>query len=363
METQCPYCKQVYDIEDEAAGHFVDCLDCGKSFLVEPFSGKAGKRKNAAGNNGKTHADRFAVSKPVRIGLIAVLAVMVIAACAGFGVYYLRPNATRAVGNRADVYYLILDAQFEIHNKKAVRTMCEERAKLELKEAEKREIVDAYVSFWCDRDVLSIMKKLLKVNDPEDIGEEELKRSQKEFQEILDTRYPQSRKILGITDVVEKECSPMEKIVIKHEYGRSRFMLEQEKKRVGLDSQRILDEAEEKLAESLFLLFMKESEIDYPDELRAVCRREARKLFSNFHGDSLAVDWAKLILSEEFDQTMRKSIASSGTSRTAFSWLEFYGEKQIAPLPYGNRMETFLMIDDVSFWNTYYKAAKYGEDR
>ena len=363
METQCPYCKQVYDIDDNASGQFVGCLECGKSFQVEPFPGRAAKRKAAAGNNWKKNVGRFPGSKAFKIGLFVALSFLMVSVCAGFGWYYLCPNKTRALANRADVNRLMLEAQFEIRNQKAVRTMCEERAKLELKEAEKQEIGEAYVSFWCDRDVLSILKKLVKAKNKEKVEEEEMKQSQKKLQEILDTKYPQSKKIFGVTSVIEKEYSSMEEIVIRYEYGRSHLMIEQDKQQAGKDSREILDDAEKKLTESLFLLFMKKSDIDYPDELRVVCRREARKLFSNFHGDSLAVDWAKLILSEEFDQTMRRSIDSSGTSRAAFSWLEFYGEKQIAPLPYGNRMSTFLMIDDDSFWNTYYKAAKYGEDR
>lgn len=35
MKTQCPHCKQRYEIEDNFSGASVECSTCGKSFIVE----------------------------------------------------------------------------------------------------------------------------------------------------------------------------------------------------------------------------------------------------------------------------------------------------------------------------------------
>lgn len=360
METRCPFCKQVYDVEDEALGQVVECPECNNSFSVESLSSPSVEKKSVF-IKAKNIIRSIRFSKRTIIYVVSAIMLFLIVGIV-FGIYNMQPNESRAIQNRARISYLIVESEFQINNRKAIKTLCEERAKLEFKEAKKQEIEDEFILFWCDKDVVSILKDVLNIRDKIE-NEEELKKTQKRFQEVLDIKYPQNEKILGLTGVVEKEYSPINQIILKHGYARSLLLKKLDEKFSGVDPRKTIKDAETLLAKSLYNLYSKDEEIKYPAKLKELCNAEAKKLFSYFQDNDLAVDWAKLILSEEFKKALDQGMASSGTTHQAFLWLQIYGESQINQVPYGCSMKNFLKIDDYSFWGKYYSVSHYGVEK
>ena len=358
METQCPYCKQQYEVEDEALGQFLECPECNKSFQVESLQPAFNKHEDVEIVKKK----RFV--SPIVLISVLVLIVLLIASSVGLWIYSQKPSKEHAIDNRADIGVLIIKSKYQIYNQNAINTLCTERAKLEFKAAEKMGIEDEYVSFWCDKDVLSIILEIAKGKDTIKT-EEELKELEKRFQEILDVKHPQNKSILGLTDTIEKEFSPIDEIVLKHGYARSLFLVEQDKKYPTVDSAKLFNDVEKRLNVLLYNIYLKDSEIEYPDELRAFCSERAKEMISLIQKhDELAMDWAKIILSDEMKKELETGLKENGTTRHALYWLDYFGEKQIAPIPYGCRADYYLDSSDIlSFRKDYNDIALYGKKR
>ena len=52
MKTECPYCRQHYEVDNEYIGQIVKCVTCGRGFVVAALSGPGGDSKtNGLGSN------------------------------------------------------------------------------------------------------------------------------------------------------------------------------------------------------------------------------------------------------------------------------------------------------------------------
>ncbi len=355
METQCPNCKQIYDIDDEALGQLVECPECKKEFRVETIA-----------SSSKDNKSKRSISKRV----IAIIAIVIILLAGGFPVYYVcsqRSSVPHAIENRANVSYLLLGVKFKINNTDGIKTICKERAKLEYKEAEKLKIDDSFVALWCDKDVLAFFRTLVDLASkdlPMNVKREEFEKQQKKLQEILDTKHPQNKQIMGLTDTIEKEYSPLEEIILKHGYVRSLFLVEQDKKQTETEPNNLFKNTENRLTNLLYNIYCKDSEIEYPDELRVFCVDQAKHMVDIIRKDEdVASDWAKIIMSTEMKNEIEESLKKYGTTRSALYWLEDM-EKQLPPIPYGCRAECFLEPKDyLSFRQDYNDIARYGEKK
>lgn len=358
METQCPYCKQQYDVEDEALGQFVECPECNKSFQVESLQSASNKDEDVE----KVEKKPFVSLKILTA--VFVLIVLLVASSIGLWVYSQKPSKKHAIENRADIGVLIIMSKYQITNQDATKTLCTERAKLEFKAAKTMGIEEEYVSFWCDKDILSILLEIAERKDTIKT-EEEIKKIEKQFQEILDVKHPQNKTILGLTDTIEKEFSPIDEIVLKHGYARSLFLIEQDKKYPAIDSSKLFSDLEKRLNVLLYNIYLKDNEIEYPDELKAFCSERAREMVSIIQKEEeLAIDWAKIILSDEMKKEMETGLKEDGTTRNALFWLGSFGEKQIPPIPYGCSADYYLYPRDfISFRKDYNDIALYGKKR
>ena len=102
METQCPNCNQLYDVDDEALGQIVECPECKKEFLVES-------------NNSTSNVKKAKRSIPKKFIAVVSIALLLLIGCfSAYYIYSLRPSASRAVDNRANVSYLLLGAKFKM---------------------------------------------------------------------------------------------------------------------------------------------------------------------------------------------------------------------------------------------------------
>ena len=224
---------------------------------------------------------------------------------------------------------------------------------------------DSFIALWCDKDVLSFFETLMELASkdiPTSVKREEFEKQQKKLQEILDTKHPQNEQIMKLTDVIEKEYSPLEEIILKHGYVRSLFLIEQDKNYSESDSNRLYKDTENRLVILLYNVYSKDSEIDYPDELRAFCAEKAKDMLEIIkkHED-VALDWAKIIMSNELKKEMDDGLSKFGTTRIAFYWLEDM-EKQLPPIPYGCRAESILEPKDyLSFRKDYIDISVYGK--
>ena len=362
METQCPHCKQMYDVDEEALGQIIECPECKTDFLIESVTSPTKDAEQ------KTKGHKHTVSKKT-IAIISIAFVVLIGCVVGYFLFPSRPSKSLAIENRAKVYYWIIEAKFKVSNDDAVKTICKERSKLELKESEKQKIEDSYIAFWCDKDVLSFFTTVFKsLNSKESSLDEkraEFEQHEKKLQEILDTKHPQNKQILGLTDIIEKEYSPIEEIILKHGYVRSLFLIEQDAKYSEINSEIMFRDVENRLNVLLYNIYLKDSEIEYPDELRAFCNERAKQMISIIQkDDELAIDWAKIILSDEMKEEMETGLKENGTTRHVLYWLDSFGEKQIPPIPYGCRADFYLDSRDVlSFRKDYNDIALYGKKK
>ena len=351
MITQCPYCKQQYDVENEALGQYVDCPECNKSFQVESLNSSSNEDDD---NKNNIEKKRF-VSPAFLIGVLA-LVILLISSSVGLWLYSKKPSKEQAIENRANFRICTIKTKYQINNKDAIKTLCKERAKLELKAAEANEIDDQYISFWCDKNIRSIIKDKNKVYTTEELV--------KRFQENMDVKHPEYKAILVLTDRIEDEFSPVEEIILKHGYVRSLFLVEQDKKFPKINSIEMFNDVEKRLNSIFYNLYSKDSEIEYPDELREFCSERAKEMLSIIQEDrALAIDWAKIILSDEMKKEIETGLAKNGTTVNVLYWLDSFGEKQIPPIPYKCRATYYLRDINFSykFEKDYKNISLYGE--
>ena len=118
-------------------------------------------------------------------------------------------------------------------------------------------------------------------------------------------------------------------------------------------------------ADVLFTSWNKKSEIYHISSTHALCLSEATQLIAKIESKNkdLAKDWMLIILSPNFENEVKKSLAKNGDTASALHWLKWHGEKMLPELPYGTTMKDFLEIkhDRWHFYGRYMDTCLYGK--
>lgn len=364
MKTACPFCGEVYDVNDEFRGQKAVCSVCEKTFRVpgkkisnhsEPADSKAANPVTAWLRD---HRKRLTWAAA---GLVILLTVLLT------GGYYLLPNKWRAINTRADLMYAELAAMHKIIDEDEVWEICKQRAELEYKTAENDRLDDIFIAFWCDRKVtgyLSDCMEELKHRAENESHDEpipqELKDREKDFKRHIEKEHPQNKELKKVVRSVEEDCTPAEEILLKYRHIRPYILVRQDEKYSKTSDLELLTLARKKLENALFNCFRTTEKIRYPDALRGLCKSKAAELIKIDNSNELERDFALLILSDEFDRRGKDGL--NKTTSGSFYWLMFTTEKYIPNGPFSWQIKD-LMSSSSDFREKYDNLAEYGRSR